>query len=150
MTVRRDEARDALLAAAERLDLPLTVRQVDELVVAVVPFLARVPPPPRRVPGRVERSPVPAGPTVAAVEGLLAEGWPLSWQAQEAGMNHSELSRVLRRATVYRRTEEKVLGMAGRLRGRDPVECGVAPRVVVRARNEAARRRAALAAGEAA
>lgn len=143
MTVRREEALAALTEAVDRMDLPLTVKQVERLMTAVEPFLARVPPPPRLVDGKEDRHPVPSGPTITAIVDVLEAGWPLAWQAREAGLKASDMSQVLKRDRVYRRTEERVLAMAARLKGLDPEAAGVARRVAVRARNEAARRRAA-------
>jgi DNA-binding CsgD family transcriptional regulator len=92
--------------------------------------------------GRVPERPrlVPAGPTLGAIRQMLAAGWPLLWQARQAGVSAAAMHRLLRREVVLAETETRVLATARRLLGRDPVEAGVDPRVVARARNEAQRR----------
>lgn len=74
--VRMARARAAMLAETDRLDLPLTVAQVDALLVqAAAHLLAREVPPPAR--GEGHRAParqVPAGPTHGAMHAMAAAG----------------------------------------------------------------------------
>jgi DNA-binding CsgD family transcriptional regulator len=86
------------------------------------------------------RTLVPAGPTLDAIHRMLAAGWPLVWQAREARVSAAAMHRLLGRQVVLSSTEARVLAAAGRLLRLDPLETGVDPRVVARARNEARRR----------
>jgi DNA-binding CsgD family transcriptional regulator len=88
----------------------------------------------------VPRTLVPAGPSLDAIHQMLAAGWPLVWQAREAGVSAAAMHRLLERQVVLSTTEARVLAAAERLLRADPVEAGVDRRVVARARNEAKRR----------
>lgn len=100
----------------------------------------------RPVPPRL----VPAGPTIDAFHRMLAAGWPLVWQAREAGVSAAAMHRLLERRVVLVETERRVLAAARRLLAADPVGAGVDRRVVARARNEAQRRGWAAVSSEAA
>lgn len=97
-------------------------------------------------PGHNGRPCVPAGPTLAAVEEMLAAGWPLDRQATEAGVTAWSMSQLPRRTVVEAATEAKIVALAARLRGVDPLGCGVSARSAARARNQAVRRRLGAAA----
>lgn len=92
------------------------------------------------VPDPEPRVLVPAGPTHEAFHRMLVAGWPVARQAREAGLSAAAMHRLLVREVVLAETEERVLATAERLLRLDPVEYGVDPRVVARARNEARRR----------
>jgi hypothetical protein len=92
------------------------------------------------VPQPEPRALVSSGPTHEAMHRMLAAGWPLLWQAREAGINPGGVNELLLRTEVLSTTEERVLAAAERLLRLDPVEYGINPRVVSRARNEARRR----------
>jgi hypothetical protein len=124
----------AMLAEAERLDVPVTAGQVEALLVqAAAHLLAREAPPPVR--GKVHRVSsrlVPAGRTHAAVRSMAAAGWPLQVQMREAGVNENAAFLILRQAWVYVATEALVVAAAERLLGVDPVARGVRRGLVAR------------------
>jgi hypothetical protein len=132
--VRMARARAAMLTEAERLDLPLTVGQLEVLLVqAAAHLLAReAPPPVRGLEHRVSSRMVSAGPTHAAMRSMAAAGWPFQVQMRDAGINENRAYAMLQQAWVYVETEVLVVAAAGRLLGRDPVECGVRRALVAR------------------
>jgi len=130
----RDAALDAMLQAAERHDMPITVQQVIELRNAAADAL---------YPARV-RAPqagwVDAARSTAELRSLIAAGWPLTYLAPRLGATVTELSQRMRRRQVTARTEAETLALVGELRGVDPLAAGVPELACRKARNLAARR----------
>lgn len=153
--LRHTAALAAMLRAADRQGMAVTVRQVEELLSAAAPhFEVRVE---ERVVVEVERevvvrecrrihvrratlpTNVPAGPTVAVLRELVASGFPLMHLARMLHTGGTELTQLMQREHVRPGTEQRVLELGERLRGTDPLGWGVSPSGVVRARNYAAR-----------
>lgn len=130
---RRTAAREAMLAVAEARDIPVTVRQVDELLSAAETELTRRRP-------FAPSSWVAAGPTRAALQGLVAGGWPLTYLAQRLDWTTTEVSQRMRRPRVTAATEAQTLALEADLRGVDPLAAGVPELAYRKARNLAVRR----------
>ena len=150
---RREAALAAMLRQADREGMAVTIRQIEGLLAAAVPHLAEV-----RVEERVvievdvrecrrihARRPtlstnVPAGPTIAALQELVASGFPLQHLARMLQTGGTELTQLMQREHVRPATERRVLELGERLRGTDPLQSGVTRQGMTRARNHAARR----------
>jgi hypothetical protein len=83
--------------------------------------------------------------TVAAVgtqrriQALAAAGWPVRRVAAEAGINATDATRILRRKVVLATTAAVVASAYERLAVKKPARAGVAPSIVKRTRNWAAK-----------
>jgi len=130
---RRTAARKAMLDLAEANDIPVTVRQLDELLAAAESAFTRRPP-------AIPSTWVAAGTTRRILQGLVAAGWPLTYLAQRLDSTPTELSQRMRRAHVTAVTEGQTLAVAAELRGVDPLASGVPELACRKARNLAARR----------
>ena len=75
------------------------------------------------------------GPTLRLLRSLVAEGFSVSFIADRMGMGQPELSVLMGRVFITPAMEARVRQAFAELAGRDPLELGVHPRGVTRARN---------------
>lgn len=120
----------AAAGVAEKLDLPLTMRQLGALLDAATPHLVV-----QEAVGRT--GDVQAAPYVRMVRSLLAAGWTQHVIAARLAMPDSDFSRVLLRQFINRRTGAAIEAVFLHLYDLDPLKHGTHPRGVTRSRNEA-------------
>ncbi|MFC8008711.1 helix-turn-helix domain-containing protein [Streptomyces cinereoruber] len=80
---------------------------------------------------------VSIAPSLRQLQSLIAEGFSVSFIAGRMGMGQPELSFVMARTHITTAMEARIRRAFEELAGRDPLELGVHPRGVTRARNRA-------------
>jgi DNA-binding CsgD family transcriptional regulator len=86
---------------------------------------------------RPRETEVLAAPSIRLIRSLMAEGFSLSFIAQQMGMGQPELSVLMNRVHITPATAARVQGAFAELAGRDPLKAGVHPRGRTRALNRA-------------